>query len=160
MIEFSGEISDKCKSYLIKHNALVALWGTLIPAIFLSVCFIIGYVLIDEFALWMFLLCEMFIVLVIVLAFLSPIIYRKKTFINMIPKIIRVNEDGSIDAEIGTACIHKVIDDIKQIIDFGDWYYIVFKFPKRVNLICQKDIMLAGNVNDFESIFSNKINRR
>lgn len=160
MIEFSGEISDKCKNYVLKQNAIVAFWGALIPIIFLNICLVIVYVLIDKFVLWMFILCEMFLLLVLILAFLSPYIYRKKTLANMLPQIIRVNEEGAIVSEFGTFHVYKTLDDIKRIIDFGDWYYVVFKFPKRVNLICQKSLIVEGTINDFERVFCKQIMRK
>lgn len=75
----------------------------------------------------------------------------------MLPKVTRVNEEGVIDSEFETFSIHKTIDDIKRIIDFGEWYYIIFKFPKSGNLICQKSLLVEGSIDDFNNMFSDKI---
>ncbi|MDE7395283.1 MAG: hypothetical protein K2M95_04095, partial [Clostridiales bacterium] len=96
MLEFRGDVSNECKRYLLKQNALFAFLATLIPVTFLSVCFIIVYVVMDIFALWMLLLCEAVLLLALVLAFLSPYLYKNKAFANMLPKVIRISEEGNM----------------------------------------------------------------
>lgn len=65
MLEFRGEVSFRCKKYLLKRNAIVAFFSVLMPIIFLSIGFIIVYVLIDAFALWMLVLCEVYLLLLL-----------------------------------------------------------------------------------------------
>lgn len=52
----------------------------------------------------------------------------------------------------------KPIEDVKRVVDVGEWYYIVFKYGDIGNAwICQKDLLMQGTVSDFEKIFEGKI---
>ena len=52
------------------------------------------------------------------------------------------------------------LDKVKTILDYGDWYYIIFKFGDMSNSwICQKDLIVKGTNEEFEKIFEGKIKR-
>ncbi len=50
------------------------------------------------------------------------------------------------------------VSDIKKIIDYGDYFQIYFKWPKKTyKFLCQKNLIVEGTINDFEEKFKNKI---
>lgn len=47
---------------------------------------------------------------------------------------------------------------IKKIVDYGDWYDIIFKHGGIYNSwVCQKNLIVEGKIEDFEKLFKNKI---
>ena len=55
----------------------------------------------------------------------------------------------------------KNLDDIKKVVDMGDFYKIYFYFPHKSNLfVCQKDLIIKGTIEEFEELFSAKIMRK
>ena len=66
--------------------------------------------------------------------------------------------DGVLSAEIGKRCDVRNINDIKKIVDYGDWYKIYFYFPHKSNaFICQKDLIMQGTIEEFEEMFAGYI---
>ena len=54
-----------------------------------------------------------------------------------------------------------MIDDVKKIIDYGEFYDFVFTFSARdIYFVCQKDLLVCGTIEEFESLFEGKIERR
>lgn|GEM_PF-2504130 len=63
----------------------------------------------------------------------------------------------------------KTISDVRKVIDYGEWYEIVFYgrkngyYADEKNLlycICQKDLIVTGTIEDFEKLFEGKIIRK
>ena len=53
------------------------------------------------------------------------------------------------------------ISDVKVVVDWGEWYDIIFYFPyKSVGFICQKDLIVEGTIEEFEKLFEGKIIRK
>jgi hypothetical protein len=47
----------------------------------------------------------------------------------------------------------RKIDDIKKIIDYGDFYYVKYYFPFDRFTLCQKDLITKGTIEEFEQMF-------
>ena len=70
------------------------------------------------------------------------------------------------------AYVEKKIEDVKKIVDYGEFYYISYYFPEKwVNIIfyfphklscciCQKDLIVEGTIEEFEELFEGKIERK
>ena len=70
-------------------------------------------------------------------------------------------DNNQICAEIGKGMATRTFDDVKQIIDYGEFYDIIFYFPNKVlNCICQKDLIQEGTIEDFEELFKDYIVRK
>ena len=51
-----------------------------------------------------------------------------------------------------------MISSICQIVDYGEWYYLVFDYgDKDLYFVCQKDLLTGGTIEEFENIFEGKI---
>ncbi len=54
----------------------------------------------------------------------------------------------------------KNISDVKKVYDKGDWYEFNCFFPHRnINLLCQKDWIKQGTIEEFEKLFEDKLVR-
>ena len=50
------------------------------------------------------------------------------------------------------------IKSVKKIIDYGDFYFIAFSpFLPISDIVCQKDLLSKGSLDEFEKIFHEKI---
>ena len=63
-----------------------------------------------------------------------------------------------METEIST--YSYVIKDVKRLVDYGEFYEIVFRFGKGMNFVCQKNKLKIGTLEKFESYFEGKIVRR
>ncbi|MDE6201764.1 MAG: hypothetical protein K2M47_07840 [Clostridiales bacterium] len=55
----------------------------------------------------------------------------------------------------------RYYDDVKKVIDYGEWYHMVFYFPhKIVYYVCQKDLITEGTIEEFEEYFKDKLVRK
>ena len=55
----------------------------------------------------------------------------------------------------------RSINDVKKVIDMGEFYDIVFYSPNQwTNCICQKDLIIEGTIEEFEEMFKDKIERK
>lgn len=164
MIEFKGKLSNKCKEYVVKSSWQLGLF------VVIAVCipFIILLIVLSIIDDWVYLLMLLPIALLIFFFSLKPgtKAYRKLAGKNgkiydgeltwhIIIKGDKISAEGTQRSEI------KHLSNVKKVVDMGDWYKIYFYFPHKSDLfICQKDLIIQGTTEEFESLFSDKIIRR
>ena len=68
MVEFCGELSDKCKSYILRNEVKIPFISSLITAIVLSIPIVIATIMCN----WIFVIAILVLVLYITLASLPP----------------------------------------------------------------------------------------
>lgn len=164
MIEFKGILSDKCKKYLMKSS-----WqfGFLVVIIVCIPLCILSIILAVKDGLE-YLLMLLPIALFIFFSSLRPgtNAYRKlygkngKIFDGALTWHILIHEDKISTEGIQRSEI-KSLGDVKKVVDMGDWYKIYFYFPNKSNIfICQKDLICQGTLEEFESLFADKIVRK
>ena len=158
MIEFDGIISSKCKKFFLSDGRQYVAIGFLIgmfPLIGASI-----WLAIDGYSLFAW--C----VVPIILMFLFFILLKPGTKLYDFFNVAYVGDlmfnvqisDGVLSAEIGKRCDVRNINDIKKIVDYGDWYKIYFYFPHKSNaFICQKDLITQGTIEEFEEMFAGYI---
>lgn len=153
MIVFYGELSDICKAYRSKIEARVGLISTLIIGLPLSALIVAAMVLWD----WIFFVALIAVVLFIVLAYIIPI---KKGVDFIFPKKVSISEN-ILESSSERFYEKRSIDDVKKVIDMGDWYQICFYFPHKTSrFICEKKLMIEGSIEEFEKMFQSKIIRK
>ena len=55
---------------------------------------------------------------------------------------------------------HRDVHDVKQVLDNGEYYEIIFRFGQiSSRFICQKNLLKRGTLRDFEKLFKGKIVR-
>lgn len=164
MIEFKGELSNKCKKYFTQSS-----WQ-LVFFIVIAVCipFIILSIVLSIIDDWIYLLMLLPIALFIFFASLKPgsTAYRKlygkngKIYDGELTWHITIEGD-MISAEGTQRSEIKYLSNVKKVVDMGDWYKIYFYFPYKSDLfICQKDLIIQGTTEDFENLFSDKLIKR
>lgn len=161
MIEFRGELSEKCKAVYLKRT----LKTNIIIFNFTWIIIDIPVLLIAYFWKEASLYFYIFAGMVFIIALLNMFPFAnppQKTLALNIP--IRVTiRDGKIEKE-GKSENHyavRELQDVKKVIDEGDWYQIIFYFPyKLAECICQKDLITEGTIEEFEELFQDRIERR
>lgn len=161
MIVFQGILSDRCKEFIINTS-----WK-------------LGFTTVT-------IVCIPIIVLSLVLAFMNDLIYLLilvpvALFISFVllkpgtkaySKLFGSNGkifdgflewniviDGiTISAEGINRSETRYLNDVKKVVDLGEWYKIYFCFPHKSNLfVCQKDLIAEGTIEEFEALFEGKI---
>ena len=150
MIKFCGHISENNKNFIIKKEKLLFFLAALIPVIIGMILTIVAAIKIN--LIWL-------IFFIPLLFFLSTPLFplSKKTIELMIPSKITITK--TIITSEGTSFkTTKNLSDVKKVIDYGNFYQVCFKWPKKsYKFLCQKDLITEGTIEDFEKMFSSKI---
>lgn len=153
MIVFYGELSEKCRKYILMKETRVSVIAALIVSCLFSITIIICTILID----WIFIVALPVFVLFFVLSWLPP---SKKNYVKIFPKRIVIN-DGIISSEGDNFHYNRLMSQIKLVVDMGEWYDIIFYYNYRnPRFICQKDLLIEGTLEGFEQFFKDKITRK
>ena len=152
MIVFEGELSEKCKEFVLNResrNAFIAGAVVALPLLIANVILgIVHYVYLIALPLW------------VIFPFLMGIKPKAKSFQYILPKRIKISEE-TLDSEGESFHETKSISDIKEVINYGQFYQFIFKFPNKSNrFYCQKDLIVEGTLEEFEKLFEGKIVRK
>ena len=155
MIEFKGEISSKCKEFLLKEETKNSFISTLIACgIFIIpiICAAVFYNKIFIIALPVF----------IIIPILSTIKPKKTSWGIIIPYAVTIYlRENQIVSSGEKVTEVKNLNQVKNVVDFGEWYKIFFIFPyKSQRFVCQKDLLVQGTIEEFEAVFEGKIVRK
>lgn len=150
MIKFCGCVGKEVRKYMrirLFFNGLKgAIWCFIllgIPSVFIGI----------YFDIWFFLI--MVSICMIGISSLSCL------FVDSTLPLIILIEQGEIYGEYNKGAATRSPDDVKKVIDKGDFYDILFYFPNRwTNCICQKDLIVEGTIEEFEKLFEDKIVRK
>lgn len=156
MIEFKGELTGRSKNYLLRKQIKLQL----IVAIPISV---VLCVLVFMLALYF---KENIVLLALLVPFslvigssVTPSRGSQKVFM---PKRVYIDmEDGTVVQECEKAERFHMIKSVEAVMDYGEWYYLVFQFEDRdPYFICQKSLLTQGTLEEFEALFEGKIERK
>ena len=154
MIEFKGELSKTCKEFVVKNEANCARRAATIAYVPFAVADIIWWAVSGKLYVLIALPALVFPV------FLAGIKPREKDYGAIMTKRVMI-EGNELKCEGDQFRETKTMDQIKCVIDYGEWYQIEFGFPgKSQRFICQKDLITQGTIEDFENLFADKIIRR
>lgn len=145
MIKFDGELSDKCKFYVLNRDRRIMLYVRIIlmtPLIVLNVIMALNINI---------------LLLIYVPVFLIVIIagYKHKDKKSILCHV-EINEEV-ITMEFDEKYSERKICDVKRIIDYEEFYVIDFYFPGVLYAVCQKDLIAEGALDEFEHFFDVKI---
>jgi len=156
MFIFQGYLSDNCIKECNKRLNLTALFISLIFIILgLAVSITMLILKIPEYLEILILtIILLFIIIFLMFSKPSPLLTNKQdTTINLDKNQITQICLGNNLAKPKIRSINK----IKKIIDYGNWYLICFKFDTSDFIPCIKKDIIMGTLDDFESIFKDKI---
>lgn len=150
MIEFRGEMSERCKRYISKHEAIGGLIGGSIAAVLFSVPTILMAIY-DE---WVFILFLPVYILAAVLAGIPP---KGKAYDYIIPTQVTIDR-GVLTSKGKKFCYSIMASHVKVVADMGDWYHIFFHYRYRnQRFVCEKALIYSGTIKEFEKVFAGKI---
>ena len=159
MFEFYGVLSSECIQKISKRENLCAFLTTsIILLLLLSATIPLIIFKLDGYKEFIGFTIFLFIIDILIL-FCKP---RSLTF-KLSRKVTIDIENNKITREIegynkaGLKPKTRKISSIKKIIDYGDWYCIVFVMDPSDTIACQKNLMTKGTIQDFEETFKNKI---
>ena len=161
MIQFRGEISENCKRYIIKKEAksyIISFSFALLTIMAPITIFSIQKLSIEWY--WILILYGLTSALILIMCIVTPFLAKKHDYI---PQKITI-DDLSIVCEYEKIHFVKMVADVTKVIDMGDWYQIVFTFNTGSSpvgfFICQKNLITAGTIEEFETLFEGKIVRK
>lgn len=156
MIEFNGELSDQCKRYIQIAGTKIAFINSLIVTIIFSIIIIIvGF-------LWEWIVIIFIVIPILVnICVAIPQINSPLKILNLyLPRKVTI-EGEIISSESDKISAVRSIENVKKVIDKGEWYNLIFYFPyKNMYFICQKDLITKGTIEEFEELFKGKIERK
>lgn len=158
IIKFSGKISNILLDKIIKENKKLQRICFFFAVIFIWPISIIASSTVNRgISFWLPFSAIMSCVLIIA----CEIAVRKDYPAYLIPVSIEISPDEDmISSENEKGFVVKDFSLVKKVIDYGEWYLIsyggksIFK-----GIICQKNLIVEGTIEDFEKIFEEKIER-
>ena len=155
MIEFNGELTGKAKEYLIRNQIRIQMIASTVTAIIYSVPVVLT-------AFWWNILFILFIIpliLLVVVSLIPPSKKAKRSFMPLRIFIDPIEETVVSQCEKGER--FRMLEAIEKIVDYGDFYHIIFSFGNRdPYFVCQKSLLTKGTIEEFEALFEGKIERR
>ena len=83
-----------------------------------------------------------------------------KSKLDLVPKKIYI-EDEYIVCEAKTYTEQKLIDDVRSVTDYPEFYDLSFRMGNVSDkFVCQKDLLVEGTLEEFEKLFEGKIIRK
>lgn len=160
MIEFQGSISEKNQLDRMKKLDKKVTQVSILGLIFIWLVVIaIGLPLRILQDLWGELIfCSLIMLTVPILSAYTP----KKVILRfrISPHIIITEKDLSLELRSNGKEVWRTrkISKVKKVLDCGEVYYIIFKFGDITNSwICQKNNIINGTIEEFESLFQTKL---
>ena len=157
MIVFSGVVSDEiqAKTMKMRHQSFFRLY-----AISSGVIIIINGILWflfwrESIQEWM-ILSGALLAVVILLGLWNP---RKKLPFRWEYNITIDSENIVVESPIWPKPLQKPMKKIKKVLDAGDCYYIIYGDISNC-IVCQKNLIQEGTIEEFETLFQGKIVRQ
>ena len=165
MIEFrvepTEEINVYLKKMLHKTNVIAGIIG--VGTVFAIICAFTALLWGENYVFWFTGAFTFGCVLCVLYYSSTKTKEFKETFKESMPSTILIDMDEQTIETMGNGKIcykcHK-IQDVKKILDYGEFYAIIFYFPNADRrFICQKDYIVQGTIEEFEQLFKGKIVR-
>ena len=157
MIVFDGELTGKCKKFVLRKFSNLA--GLICIITFSLVSFLV-FGIAKTFGMSIIWIYIAFAVVATLLTFLLPPYKQdQKTFM---PQKVYVDLK---DEMLVCKCEQKEqihsIDSVYRVIDYGEWYHFKFNFGERDRFfVCQKNLLTEGSIEEFEALFEDVLIRK
>lgn len=155
MIVFSGVVSDELQAQTMKRRRQ---WFFRLYAISSAIIIIIGgilwFILNGEMVEWIIL--SGVLIAVTLLQLWNP---RKKLPFRWEYHITIDEEKIVVETPLWSKPLQKPIKKIKKVLDYEDVYYIIYGDLSN-SIVCQKDLLVQGSIEEFKELFKDKIKQR
>ena len=155
MIVFSGVVSDELQAQTMKRRRrwFFRLYSISSAAIII-VSGVFWFILDGE--LWEWIILSGVLVAVTLLLLWNP---RKKLPFRW-EYYITIDEEKIVqESPLWPKPIEKPIKKIKKVLDYEDVYYVIYSDMDN-SIVCQKDLLIEGTIEEFEALFQGKIIRK
>lgn len=154
MIVFSGVISDEIQTKTMKmRNKYFFFLFIIILAMSIIISGIFIFVfLIENVKEWL-IASAVIACVVVILGLWNP---RKKLPFHWEYRITIEEKNIIVESPLWTKRLQKAVKKIKKVFDTGDCYYIIYSDIIN-SIVCQKDLLKEGSLQEFETIFAGKI---
>lgn len=156
MVVFSGIVSDELQSKTVKkrHQYFFHLF-TIVSVALIILSGIFWFIFcIERIKEWIIL--SGVLIIVTLLQLWNP---RKNLPFRWEYHITIDTEKIIVETPLWTKPLQKPIKKIKKILDEGDCYYVIYSDLDNC-IVCQKNLLIEGTIEEFEKIFQNKIKRK
>ena len=156
MIDFKGELTGKSRKFLLKKQSKIQVIAFSLSLIVVFPVILALAIRFSMSIIWCYLGIS---ILILILTSLPSDKKSQKTFM---PIRVYVDlEDEVIVHECETCERFHGLDTVKAVYDYGEWYYFKFYFSARdLYFVCQKDLLAEGTLEEFETLFADKIVRK
>lgn len=155
MIVFSGVVSDEIQAQTMKRRSQ---WFFRFFSISSIAIIIVGgvlwFILDGEMVEWI--LLSALLIGVALLQLWNP---RKKLPFRWEYHITIDEEKIVQESPLWPKPIEKPIKKIKKVLDYEDVYYVIYSDMDN-SIVCQKDLLIEGSIEEFETLFQGKIIRK
>ncbi len=158
MIEFNGYLTGNAQKFFC--NQIVKLQQKFMIFIYIPGFFLLFWF---SYLIWGTIIEPSIVIFCFVLAALTlllPKIQTKKEKEKITPQKVYI-ENEIIISQSNALIESRYIEDVKEVRDYGEFYYLTFPFGKySYRFVCQKNLLSQGTLDDFESLFEGKIVRK
>lgn len=155
MIVFSGVISDEIQIQTMKRRKQCVFQLASISSVAIIIVSGIFWVILDG-ELWEWIILSGVLVVVTLLLLWNP---RKKLPFRWEYHITIDEEKIVQESPLWPKPIEKPINKIKKVLDYEDVYYVIYSDMNN-SIVCQKDLLIEGTIEEFEALFQGKIIRK
>lgn len=155
MIVFSGKVSDKIqlKTLKKKDSEFYKIAWT-VCTVLIVISGLLWFFLEGEMKLWLMLSC------LLVGALLFSQIFNLN---NKLPLrwefVISIDKEKiTVESPLFSNPLRKSLDKINKVIDDGDCFYLIYSDMNNC-IICQKNLITQGSLDEFENIFKDKMTK-
>lgn len=160
MIEFEGNIDQQEQDFIVEaHRKLVIGYAAIACAIP-----VVGLVIFTAFNPNVFTIT---VSILLVCFYVGVLLFAKYTknregiAEKYFPKKVTI-EDTYIAYETSANNMEFDISKIKQVVDYGEFYYVVFYTGMLfvIGAMCQKNLLTKGTLEEFETLFEDRLVRK
>ena len=161
--EFKGEVSSENRRWLVRHVAIRSTLSFLALMLPLMVIFLL--ILIWEWGwgercafmtVFCFGLCLLGALLIFALSFTK----KQQNELFHTRDVIYADRDHTVIFECPKRRLELYREEIRRVLDMGDYYYLDIPSQSGRGLVCQKSLMTIGTEEAFEKLFEGKIERK
>ena len=152
MIEFKGEISGTAKKFFIDKliKKIQFFFG------FASLCMIPFFLLFAYRvgALWV--VFTLYPLLVFIFCSITKVFFKKHNKKNLIQSVCI--DGGYIASRSIDEKFKFKLSSVKKVVNCGEFYFVIFtKFLPIPDMVCQKNLLSIGTLEEFEILFKDKL---
>jgi hypothetical protein len=160
--EFKGEVSPENRRWLVRRVAVRAALSFL--AVMLPLMLIVSLIMVWEWGWeesdWMVALFVGISLLFSLLVFALSFTKREQKELFPTRAVFYADRDHTVIFECPKRRLELYREEIRRVVDMGDYYYLDIPSQSGRGMVCQKDLMTVGTEESFEKLFEGKIERK